>query len=290
MPGDDKLNTLFGSRSIGRDDNHGVFHESSSQAGSGNFPPYNEKLPPGFSSGLFAENDTLSSSAKQHFASGGSSRLGSLDRKTIGENLTRSHSAAPPPGLARRKTPVVSNQSGDSYLEPAIDGSSILQLGQRRPASTGLIAESENSSSALLSSLGLRTTNTATTTASHGAVRPAAKTLIDLIQEDVPPKSPLYGDAYGSNYPRENTYANRPRTTSPTMQQPVRQNLRYTDNKGTLEQDNTAVLTEAIDRFQISQNDLHKPVEVSLLSEIHCPLLQWMGTFLQHPPPFHFFL
>jgi hypothetical protein len=197
--------------------------------------------PPGFAaSDLFSSSvktrnePMLSPTLHRHFAeerTGG--LLGSLDRQYIGENLVRSQSATPsfdgglsmgpPPGLARRETPLVSNRSSrgpaaalptDSYLEPSVDRSHILQLGQRRPASTGVIGESQSSSSTVLSSLGLGTGN--------GAVRPAAKTLMDLIQEDFPPESPGLdtGEFYGSDFQRESGYAlDRPRTTSPLSSQ-----------------------------------------------------------------------
>jgi hypothetical protein len=193
--------------------------------------------PPGFaasdlfSSSVKTRNDPMLSPALQRqFPEG---LLGSLERQYIGENLVRSQSAAPsfdgglsmgpPPGLARRETPLVSNRSSrghasalatDSYLEPSVDRSHILQLGQRRPASTGVIGGSQTSSSTVLSSLGLGTGN--------GAVRPAAKTLMDLIQEDFPPESPGLdtGDFYGSDFQREHGYAlDRPRTTSPLTSQ-----------------------------------------------------------------------
>jgi hypothetical protein len=176
----------------------------------------------------------LSPSHHRHFPEAfDSGILGSLDRQHVGENLVRSQSAAPsfdgglsmgpPPGLAQRETPLVSNRSSngpasllapDSYLESSLDRSYILQLGQRRPASTGVIDGSQTSSSSVLSSLGFGT--------GIGAVRPAAKTLMDLIQEDFPPESPGFGtgDFYGSSFQRESAYAlDRPRTTSPLSSQ-----------------------------------------------------------------------
>jgi hypothetical protein len=93
-----------------------------------------------------------------------------------------------------------------------MDRSHILQLGQRRPASTGVIGGIQSSSSAVLHSLGL---------GGNGAVRPAAKTLMDLIQEDFPPESPLdAGDLYGTDFQRDQAFAmERPRTTSPLSSQ-----------------------------------------------------------------------
>ena len=181
-----------------------------------------QKAPPGFASNDFISStqnsyDPLSSSIQRHFpdsssGGGGGGLTGSFDRQTIGENLIRSRSAAPsfdggfsmepPPGLSRRETPLASNRSttstigNDSYLESSMDRSHILQLGQRRPASTGVIGGNQSSSSsAVLHSLGLGGSGGG----GSGAVRPAAKTLMDLIQEDFPPESPVdAGDLYGT--------------------------------------------------------------------------------------------
>lgn len=194
---------------------------------------------------------------------GNGSRLGSMDmmdRRSIGENLIRSHSAAPsfdgrlsmgpPPGLANSETPLVSNQTArDSYLEPAMDTSRILQLGQRRPASTGVIGGTQNSSSDVLRSLGLGPLGSA----SGGAVRPAAKTLMDLIQEDFPPESPGDLNRY-SAYPRDEIYVERPRTTSPLSLQT--RDYMYDDHSGGR---NNSGLSDALDRLRIDQRDEYRP-------------------------------
>ena len=195
-------------------------------------------------------------------ASGGSVPFGSIDRKAIGDNLIRSHSAAPsldgrlsvgpPPGLANSDTPLASNRS--DYLQPALSSSRIRQLGQRRPASTGIIGDSGGPSSAVLSSLGLGGS-------SNGAVRPAAKTLMDLIQEDFPPESPLYNDPYTPNTPREsnNIYLERPRTTSPLSQQ-SREQFFYSSNADR----GGGGLTEALDRLQIQGDPYNRKVSLKL--------------------------
>lgn len=127
-----------------------------------------------------------------------------------------------PPGFtSRQETPTHSNQSGavigtNAYLEdPYMDRSQILQLGQRRPASTGVIGDNQSSSS-ILDSLGLGPG------ASGKAVRPAAKTLMDLIQEDYPPENNTIGSRalYDSSTPVFQSHhasgpLERPRTTSP---------------------------------------------------------------------------
>jgi hypothetical protein len=176
------------------------------------------------------------------------SRFGSSDdtRQIIGRDLIRSHSATPTldgtlsrvslPGLENSETPVLSNATTDSYLE---SDRSRLQLGQRRPASTGVIGGSQSSSSSILQSLG-----------SHNdAVRPAAKTLMDLIQEDFPPEPP--SDACQNDYsPRVDIYQDRPRTTSPLLQQSrdhsFIRNGQYVVRDGR---------DDSTDRFHISKSD-----------------------------------
>jgi hypothetical protein len=257
MNGDEKLNTLYESRNRGGDGMNSLFLDASNQRGRASVPASYDKPPPGFSEDLFSGTDGLSSSIPRHFIVGSSSHLGSLDRQAIGENLVRSHSAAPsldgrlsmglPPGLANRETPLVSNRSGgDSYLESAHNNHHVLQQGQRRPASTGVIGEHQSSSSAVLNSLGLGSTGRS------GAVRPAAKTLMDLIQEDFPPEAPMYG----LNYPREDMYLERPRTTSPLSQQ-SREHYQYHGRDEKLGRDGTGGLTEALNRFQIGPGDAY---------------------------------
>eukprot|EP00529_Nitzschia_sp_RCC80_P008620 CAMPEP_0113483310 /NCGR_PEP_ID=MMETSP0014_2-20120614/23368_1 /TAXON_ID=2857 /ORGANISM="Nitzschia sp." /LENGTH=1146 /DNA_ID=CAMNT_0000376853 /DNA_START=282 /DNA_END=3722 /DNA_ORIENTATION=- /assembly_acc=CAM_ASM_000159 len=271
--------------------------------------------PPGFSPKFHHLNTTTSN--RNSNGHGGTDdgllNLSSLDRRTIGENLVRSQSAAPAidsgrlfssssggdgglsglglggargnnihhhlhrqqqhdhgslfglgggGGLASSETPVVSNRTDhhslstdtsssaaaagrrsgmDSYLESNLssDRSHILQLGQRRSASTGIIGDNHhvNISSSVLESLGLGDTSRSGDgggRASHsgggtggrtrtppqaGAVRPAPKNIMDLIQEDYPPESPLDAqvDVYGQDYNRDLGFGlDRPRTTSPT--------------------------------------------------------------------------
>jgi len=158
-------------------------------------------------------------------------------QQSIGETLVRPHSATPsfdnrssigiPPGFnSRQETPPHSNQSGavignKIYLDDHyVDRSQILLLGERRPASTGVIGDNQSSSS-VLDSLGLGTGS------SGKAVRPAAKTLMDLIQEDYPPENntidsralydsstPIFQQSHLASRPLE-----RPRTTSPLSSQ-----------------------------------------------------------------------
>ena len=156
-------------------------------------------------------------------------------QQSIGETLVRPHSATPsfdnrnsiglPPGFtSRQETPPHSNQSGavignNTYLDdPYVDRSQILQLGQRRPASTGVIGDSQSSSS-VLNSLGLGI-------GGGKAVRPAAKTLMDLIQEDYPPEINSMGSRalYDGSTPAFQSHLasrplERPRTTSPLSSQ-----------------------------------------------------------------------
>lgn len=185
-----------------------------------------------------------------------SSRLGSLDQRSIGENMTRSQSAAPsldgrlslgpPPGLENSQTPLVSNTLHDSYLES--DRSQLFHLGQQRPASTGVIGASSSASPSALQSLGLGSGSKAT-------VRPAAKTLMDLIQEDFPPVLPesLVG-VLPADYGRE-AYLERPRTTSPRSQQTNNQS--YVSPAELLVNSRRDGLSESFGRFQISQMDAY---------------------------------
>jgi hypothetical protein len=168
------------------------------------------------------------------------SRVGSLDQHSIGENITRSRSAAPslngglslgpPPGLENRQTPLASNTntSDDSYLDS--DRSHLFHLGQRRPASTGVMGTSQNSYGA--------------------AVRPSAKTLMDLIQEDFPPESSV--DVIQHDHLRGgDTYLERPRTTPPMSQQ-TRGQL-YGHPADAFVNEGRDGLAEPSDRFQTSQ-------------------------------------
>jgi hypothetical protein len=194
-----------------------------------------------------ASMDQALSGLSPHFGS----RVGSLDQHSIGENIIRSRSAAPsldggfslgpPPGLESSQTPLASNAAHDSYLDS--DRSHLFHLGQRRPASTGMMGASQNSSSSVLQTLGLGSVN-------GGAVRPAAKTLMDLIQEDCLPESPV--DVIQHNYPRGgDTYFERPRTT-PSMSQQTRGQF-DAHPADAFENDGRDGLAEPSDRFQTSQ-------------------------------------
>jgi hypothetical protein len=194
-----------------------------------------------------ASMDPALSGLSPHFGS----RVGSLDQHSIGENIIRSRSAAPsldgglslgpPPGLENSQTPHASNASHDSYLDS--DRSHLFHLGQRRPASTGVMGTSQNSSSSVLQSLG----SLGLGSVNGGAVRPAAKTLMDLIQEDFPPESPV--DVIQHDYPRGgDTYLERPRTTPPMSQQ-TRGQL-YAHPTDAFVNDGKDDLAEPSDRFQ----------------------------------------
>ena len=180
---------------------------------------------------------------------------GMMDHRAIGESIVRSQSAAPsldgklsmgpPPGLATSDTPLVSNRTAkDSYLESSMHTSRIFELGQRRPASTGVIGvASVNSSSSVLHSLGLGSGG------GGGAVRPAAKTLMDLIQEDFPPESSLI-DMHGF---REEINVERPRTTSPLSLQT--RDFRYEEDR---REYGGGVLSDAFDRLRIHPQDEYR--------------------------------
>ena len=166
--------------------------------------------------------------------------------------MVRPHSATPSfdsrlsvgllPGLtSRQETPTHSNKLGaaigDVYLEdPFVDRSQILQVGQRRSASTGVIGDNQIlSSSAVLNSLGLGTDISSKTV----RYSPSTTTLMDLIQEDYPREShaidpgslydnstPVFQNEHTS-YPHE-----RPRTTSPLSSQYMREEYDYHYGRG----------------------------------------------------------
>lgn len=240
-----------------------LFLDTRNSRGGVNPPVSAQKQPPpGFSTSFVKHHDP-SSSVRRHLDFGsGSAQFGPLDaveRRSIGENLIRSHSAAPsldgqismgpPPGLANSETPLVSNRTHGDYLEPAMDNSRIIQMGQRRPASTGVISGRLTSSSTVLDSLGLGSSN-------GGAVRPAAKTLMDLIQEDSPPELPMDSNGYTSEFPRrDEVYLARPRTTSPLSHRPLE--YRYDEREKT---NGHADLSEALDRLHVSPTDSYSPM------------------------------
>lgn len=194
----------------------------------------------------YAGNHPLSSSPSisnaQSMNRGGQASRSHNRQQSIGESLVRPHSATPsfdtrvsiglPPGFTnRQETPTHSNKSSaaignDNYRDDFfVDRSQILQFGQQRPASTGVIGDSQRSSSSVLNSLGLGPGP------SIKAVRPAAKTLMDLIREDIPrePQAINPDTLYANSTPVFQkdpvSYAlePRPRTTSPLSSQYMRE-------------------------------------------------------------------
>jgi hypothetical protein len=248
------FNSLFEDRN--RSGVGGLFLDLDAKRGGGGASSL-ENAPPGFSSSNF-----LSSSVPRHSEFPASRYDSNLDRASIGENIIRSQSAAPsferglsdrlglgPPGF--RETPSVSNRTGGggdlSFLsESDEDRSQNLHIGQRRAASTGVIGHGQSSSSAVLNSLGL----------GGGAVRPAAKTLMDLIQEDFPPEG---GDVYGDSFSPGNSCNDRPRTTSPLSQQTREYMYQQRDNEifgrdfGSSESGSRSDVSQEVDRFQLQQ-------------------------------------
>lgn len=227
-----------------------LFVNSGSLHGRASVPAVVDKPPPGFGT------HSLSSSYRE------SSRMSDLmDRRAIGEGIIRSQSAAPSldgrlsmaplPGLATSDTPLVSNRTaGHVYLESALDHSTILQLGQRRPASTGVIGGgSVNSSSSVLNSLGLGSGDGGGGNGG-GAVRPSAKTLMDLIQEDFPPDSSMMQ----SRGFRDEIYVDRPRTTSPLSLHG--RDFSYEDERR--RESGSFGLSDSFDRLRVSHHDEYR--------------------------------
>jgi len=173
-------------------------------------------------SGSLLSNALLSSGLSQE----------SLQQSTT--DLVRSQSAAPnllnrscsgntrvvpPPGLGSISN---SNHQLDSVSDNYNIGSQ-----QQRPASTGLIGENSDRSSSMLSSLGIDSFGSNAV----GTVRPAPKTLMDLIQEDASPVSNSNNESFeGHNnfgttrsqtaapaFVHEDNAYEQPRTNSPPL-------------------------------------------------------------------------
>jgi len=125
--------------------------------------------------------------------------------------LRESKSLGPPPGYGMN----MSNANGDQ---------SHMNAGLQRSASTGVIGGHQSSSSSVLRSLGLDSDGS-----DLGAVRPAPKTLMDLIQEDFPSSpSPMYNpEQQDDSYPDEYSSHSRPRTASPPSHYNRVDNRRY---------------------------------------------------------------
>lgn len=110
------------------------------------------------------------------------------DNRQRDEHMVRSRSAAPslldrstlgpPPGLGINSN---SEDAFSSHFGRSQTRGHIMEIGQRRSASTGVLSDPETYS--VLSSLGL---DMSSDRRDSGAVRPAPKTLMDLIQEDIP--------------------------------------------------------------------------------------------------------
>jgi len=190
------------------------------------------------------------SSPNGRYISDGDKKIRTQDQhQAVGETMIRPHSAAPsfdnvlsvglPPGFSsRHETTPHSNQSSATicnninFEDQYVDRSQILQLGQRRRASTGVIGDNQSSSSStILNSLGLGTT------ISGKAVRPAAKTFMDLIQEDHPRETlsidsrTLYDDSIPVFQQHLSSHAlERPRTTSPLSSQHMQVDYDYHDH------------------------------------------------------------
>ncbi|KAL3945247.1 MAG: hypothetical protein SGBAC_000658 [Bacillariaceae sp.] len=112
-----------------------------------------------------------------------------VDRRFLGEFRSQSaapslQSLGPPPGLEKSDRVRPQNTMSDSYL--GADETNLLLMGQRRAASTGVLGNRPQKSQVRFGSV------------EGGAVRPAAKTLMDLIKEDVETVSPdrRYRDEY----------------------------------------------------------------------------------------------
>ena len=112
-----------------------------------------------------------------------------IDRRLLGEFRSQSaapslQSLGPPPGLEKADRLRPQNAIADSYLDS--DDSNLLMLGQRRAASTGVLGNPRPQKASQSVRFGAME-------GGSGAVRPAAKTLMDLIKEDFEADSPDRG-------------------------------------------------------------------------------------------------
>lgn len=180
----------------------------SSTDGSGYIPKYND-AGRSTASGLYSAAEPLFGSRSR------GSLIDDEDLKDDNEtflfqqqHMPRSHSAAPllreskslgpPPGYAM------------NGMNPNIQ----MNVGMQRSSSTGVIGAQQKSSSSVLHSLGLDSDGS-----ELGAVKPAPKTLMDLIQEDFPTSpSPVYNEEQDGSYRSEYSSHSRPRTASPPSQ------------------------------------------------------------------------
>jgi hypothetical protein len=182
-------------------------------------------------------------------------------------DLRRSQSAAPtlvgsgnlgpPPGLG------MSRRSGESFVNDAIENSSTA-MGLRRAASTGVIGR-QTTSPVMMRSLGLESDDGI-------AVRPAPKTLMDLIQEDFPDSpSPLYiaekpGESY-SPYPSD--YGSRPRSSSPPQYNRMEHarcgyGPEHQDRVSYSQRDSLSGITRSMDRLQVNAREDYLVSDVNL--------------------------
>lgn len=121
-----------------------------------------------------------------------------VDRQFLGEFRSQSaapslQSLGPPPGLAKSDRVRTQNTFSDSYL--GSDESNMFLSGQRRAATNGV--------------LGNRTHKSAHVRfgpVDTGAVRPAAKTLMDLIKEDADDQPPNRGGYHDDYHPRNGDF------------------------------------------------------------------------------------
>jgi hypothetical protein len=194
-------------------------------------------------------------------------------------SMSRSHSAAPsflqqgrgvgpPPGLSGdRGNGMGGHHSRDMGAHNTIDhyGLTRQQAGLRRPASAGLINE-EHDTSTVLASLGLESS-----ISGAGAVRPAPKTLMDLIKEDTPPP-PRNGQTNDfANYNAAGLGITRSQTAGPSF---------YDDRSGYGDRARTASPLsshlDSLDRFDRNDNFKQRPEPMRYQSEQMGGLTQQM--------------
>lgn len=169
-----------------RVDGRGTAPGSSGEGGGGFIPQYNDGAGRSTAPGLYSGEETLFGSRRsrrsliddEDLSGGGDEAFlfperGMLRSQSAAPLLLReSKSLGPPPGYAMNQR----SRSTDT------------NAGLQRSASTGVIGGQQKNTSSVLRSLGLDSDGT-----DLCAVRPAPKTLMDLIQEDFPASpSPVY--------------------------------------------------------------------------------------------------
>lgn len=193
--------------------------------------------------------------------------------------LQQSRGVGPPPGLSGDRSSSMGmgggSHSRDMGASNTIDhyGLTRQQAGLRRPASAGLIGE-EHDTSSVLASLGIESNSNS----GAGAVRPAPKTLMDLIKEDTPPP-PRNGQTNDfANYNAAGLGITRSHTAGPSF---------YDERSGYGDRARTASPLsshlDSLDRFDRNDNFKQRPEPMRYPTEQMGGLTQQMDRMQVGP-------